>query len=119
MGEPGILPDCNLLHRINPIFVRVQVCDSIKDKRHQVTSSQNNEEQNNYSKLVLVIFGLNVTVYLLQVLLQIVNFQKKHGRYKNLQNLPQYLNLDNMDKKIYRTSSTIDDALDVVFQVLK
>lgn len=88
MGKPGILPDRNLIHRIDPIFVRVQICDGIKDQRHQVTSSQHNEKQHNDSELVLVVFGLNVTVYLLQVLLQIVNFQKKHNWYKTLQNLP-------------------------------
>lgn len=39
-----------------------------------MASSDHHEEQDNNSKLVFVVFGLNIAIYLLQVLFQVVDF---------------------------------------------
>ncbi len=54
--------------------MRVHVSNSVQHKGHQMACSYHHEEQDNDSKLVFVVFGLNITIYLLQVLFQVVDF---------------------------------------------
>lgn len=73
--DPCVLAHCDFVHRVDPILFRIHVC---QNKGYQMACTQQQEEQDYYSELVLVVLGLHIAIYFLQVLSQIPSFDEEH-----------------------------------------